>query len=66
MLCFEVRNLFAERRLGYIQRGVGRRESKKDLTVHVFHSSVHRYFVFTLRIALTSMKRLFNLAGVDG
>jgi hypothetical protein len=49
-----------------VQRGVGRRESRKDLTVHVFHNFVHRYFVFTLRIALTSMKRLFSLAGVDG
>jgi hypothetical protein len=38
----------------------------RTLTVHVFHNAVHRYFVFTLRIALTSMKRLFNLAGVDG
>ena len=44
----------------------GKRDNRKDLTIHVFHRSVHRYFVFRLRIALTSVKRLFNLAGVDG
>jgi len=44
----------------------GEEKTRKNLTVHVFHNSVHRYFVFTLKIALTSMKRLFNLAGVDG
>ena len=44
----------------------GEGESRKDLAVHVLHNFFHRYFVFTLRIALTSMKRLFNLAGVDG
>jgi hypothetical protein len=27
----------------------------------VFHNSIHRYFVFTLRIALTSIKQLFSL-----
>jgi hypothetical protein len=49
-----------------IHAGDGRRENRKELTVHVFHNSVHRYFVFSLRIALTSMKRLFNLTSVDG
>ena len=38
----------------------------RTLTVHVFHNSIHRYFVFTPRMALTLMKRLFNLTGVDG
>ena len=58
---------------GVVWGGVGRREGRKEgrkegrnLTVHVFHNSVHRYFVFALRIALTSMKHLFSLAGVDG
>jgi len=32
----------------------------------VFHKSIHRYLVLTLRIALTSMKRLFSLSHVDG
>jgi len=32
----------------------------------VFHNSIHRYFVFTLRIALTSTKQLFSLSDVDG
>ena len=32
----------------------------------VFHNSIHRYFVITLRIALTSMKQLFSFAHVDG
>ena len=32
----------------------------------VFHNSIHRYFVFTLRIALTPMKQLFSLVRVDG
>ena len=49
-----------------VQRHVARRESRQDLTVHVFHNSIHRYFVFTLRIALTPIKQLFSLAGVDG
>jgi hypothetical protein len=31
-----------------------------------FHNSIHRYFVFTPRIALTSIKQLFSLCGVDG
>jgi hypothetical protein len=31
-----------------------------------FHNSIHRYFVFTLRIALTSIKQLFSFACVDG
>jgi hypothetical protein len=32
----------------------------------VFHNSIHRYFVFTLRFALTAMNQLFSLADVDG
>ena len=32
----------------------------------LFHNSMHRYFVFTLRIALTSIKQLFSLIRVDG
>ena len=43
----------------------GKEEERRDLTV-LFHNSIHRYFVFAPRIALTRMKRLFSLAGVDG
>jgi hypothetical protein len=32
----------------------------------LFHNSFHRYFVFTPRIALTSIKQLFSLSLVDG
>jgi hypothetical protein len=32
----------------------------------VFHKSIHRYFVITPIIALTSMKQLFSFARVDG
>ena len=31
-----------------------------------FAHFIHRYFVSTLRIALTSIKQLFSLVGVDG
>jgi len=31
-----------------------------------FHNSIHRYFVLTLTIALTSMKQLFSFGHVDG
>ena len=37
-----------------------------DFSVRVFHNSIHRYFVFTLIIALTSLKQLFSFACVDG
>ena len=40
--------------------------SSKALLGPVFHISIHRYFVFTLRIALTSLKQLFSFALVDG
>jgi hypothetical protein len=32
----------------------------------VFHNSIHRYFVFAPRIALTPLKQLFSLFDVDG
>ena len=51
---------------GSVQGIGGEVKAGRKLIVHVFHNSVHRYFVFTLTIALTSMKRLFNLADVDG
>lgn len=51
---------------GSVQGVVGRSESRKEAKRPRFPHSVHRYFVFTLTIALTSMKRLFNLADVDG
>jgi hypothetical protein len=31
-----------------------------------FHSSIHRYLILAPRIALTSIRQLFSLAGVDG
>ena len=31
-----------------------------------FHNSIHRYFVFMPKIALTSIKQLFSLSRVDG
>ena len=31
-----------------------------------FHNSIHRYFVRTLTITLTSMRQLFSFASVDG
>ncbi len=42
------------------------RESWKESNSSRFPHFIHRYFVFRLRIALTSMKQLFSLAGVDG
>jgi hypothetical protein len=51
---------------GVVQRDVGRRERREDLTVLVFHKFIHRYFVNTQINALTSVKRLFKLTHVDG
>ena len=31
-----------------------------------FHTSIHRYFVFTPKIALTQIQQLFSLSHVDG
>jgi len=31
-----------------------------------FHNSIHRHFIFILRIALTVIKQLFSLFRVDG
>ena len=31
-----------------------------------FHNSIHRYFVFTSKIALTQITQLFSLSHVDG